>query len=1514
MCKDKTCQDSFHSYGAVRKLIRNVEVPTQHQHGVGGADLAAAVRAVGSLVGGPNPGPAQQAAAEDLFLSGTVNRLRNELLARKQFDDVVAAIGEFLSSLASSPLLHARLRDAGFLPLLPAWLNPSRRGASPRTQGAASQPQTGAGGGSRGGSGSVVAVVDSAGAGGDVSPRSCAVAAFLEVVLFLSMSDAVAPCLRTEPYFDALCQLAAGAGTGGGGGSAAALQRCALLALCNVFGSEAAADRGEVLEEVFRGAALPALLASLLAGCLGPGESGAAARHAASMSVAAPRRSGSGVNGSRGLGHATTMPRGGAIASGAASGDEGALGAGALASLSAPGLGAAAAAAMAAAAAEGASAAAGGAVPVEWVLHAVKCAAANPRVAKALCATGSASFALPRLLDVVVASHTACTHAGTLSRGAWVARAAPAAAALLRLASTGAGELVPVLRSAGAVPALKLLATTEGEAGGGTPDPRVSEPAKATLLYMSLAGAAGGGGGGGHALTLSLAGRLAVAAFQAVHGARHGGAAAVAAEPSLDGRFQVFVSHAHGDAAGHPFALYTLYPLLVLQGLPTFVDPVGRALSGDWVHMIVSCRNLVLVLSEGLLASSEHVKEAEAALAAGVNLLPVLPEGCRWPDAHGNRVYASPPPAVLDTLPERLRQLLADPKSASPVLPYTAARHADFATHLMARMRLPPPRPPTPQTVVPASAAPLAPQAPVAAAAAGGGGGGGGGHGGSEAANGDGLHTIQLGGNGTSERAPGERSGVGFALTPEELGPGTGAPAAEASQPDLAGSAGWGGRQSEDVPHRPSYASDLDGPSSALPWPWSRLLDPNGVDEPGGGPGGGPQRYPRQSLGVSVSGVNAAGDGVAGAGGSVSASCARVSSSNMVVGPPPGTASHASRRHTARLRSSLNRHAALQHQAAAQQMIVQQQWLQEYHQQAAWAQAAYTHAHPVHAWGLGAGPGAAGGAAAGGSGILLHGGPSGSLTMASGPLRAPRHSPTSMGVPEDGVYEGGLEHGGGGGGSTSLMTAALGSAGAVPMGVSVMSYGGGGIGGGARPSTASGGGPSFSLGMAPAASVTGGLPPGLEMVAATNPMMLNQLLALQMEMVRYELRQAVQASHETICHKIDRLRSDFTEQVVQLRFELGGKIETLQDAVMKATKAANAAASAASAAVSALNSEAVAPPVVPTAAAAAANGGGALGGSGPDGSAMTSSQSVAGAPAAASTQHQALAAALTASLQDAVNKAVAQLQASVLAAGGGGANLAQRPGGHKSSAAAMLAAAAQQQQAEAAAAAAAAHGGGRPTVIVGQLPHLPQGAELSPVVRAGAAAWSAEGSGGSSASGGATAVSAAATHAVKSRTGQQVGAVTSPPAQYPQHQQQQAVVLQPQPPQGAGGGGGGRVTSGRSGANQAYGGGGGGGRPNALAMFDSAVVEDDAEGAVTPSAMIAAANSPTTAQAAILMAQSRGRQAAAAGVRGGGGSGRSPGANTLPPLVERTEMQPVRKAQQQALLQQHHGGGGAHHG
>jgi hypothetical protein len=39
-------------------------------------------------------------------------------------------------------------------------------------------------------------------------------------------------------------------------------------------------------------------------------------------------------------------------------------------------------------------------------------------------------------------------------------------------------------------------------------------------------------------------------------------------------RFQVFVSHHRADA--HQFAMFTLYPMVVLQGVPAFVDPQHR--------------------------------------------------------------------------------------------------------------------------------------------------------------------------------------------------------------------------------------------------------------------------------------------------------------------------------------------------------------------------------------------------------------------------------------------------------------------------------------------------------------------------------------------------------------------------------------------------------------------------------------------------------------------------------------------------------------------------------------------------------------------------------------------------------------------------------------------------------------------------------------------------------------------------------------------------------------------------
>ncbi len=438
-------------------------------------------------------------------------------------------------------------------------------------------------------------------------------------------------------------------------------------------------------------------------------------------------------------------------------------------------------------------------------------------------------------------------------------------------------------------------------------------------------------------------------------------------------------------------------------------------------------------------------------------------------------------------------------------------------------------------------------------------------------------------------------------------------------------------------------------------------------------------------------------------------------------------------------------------------------------------------------------------------------------------------------------------------------------------------------------------------------------------------------------------------SHADIVHKIDRLRSDVTEQVVQLRFDLAGKIETVQDMVTALKKTVVSASAAASTAVSgslAPAADAVASSATGAiaAAAAGANSGGANGvakapatGATPAGS--TGSAGLPGPAAMLDAQDpqallaQALSTKLAATLQDAVNKAVGQLQASVLAS-------LQNP--------------------------ANAHGLGLPAA--GIAPHPPThpnpngatrqgsaavlspipGIELSPVVRAGAAAWSTEGTGAAAAvgrDGGAR--SARVTHPVPGPVsgGQAAGSPGSARGSNP-------------------------GTAGRT-----------GGRPGPLALFDAAVAEEEAGGAgegtvLSPSALLANVTSPATAQAALLLAQ-RGRQsmpliashaagagsntaavvnvaAAMAAAAAAGGAGGSPGAlraglagavggagqvagvvsptsgkprsatGTLPKLtgallspaggggggipagrmVERTEANPVRKVQQVALLQQ----------
>ncbi|GIL95002.1 hypothetical protein Vretimale_1115 [Volvox reticuliferus] len=690
MCRlDHACQDSFINHGVIRKLIKNADTSQECE-----VDAPAAIRALARLAGGQAAGPAQIAAVEDVFLSGLIPRMRGELATRchKLDEPLVQAIGDFLAAVAACPAHHIMLRDASLLPLLPTLLESAAVAA-------VTAAATGSGSGSGSGSG----------------------AAFLDVVYNLSTCDAVAPSMRTESYFEALVGMLSAVP------AMSPSRRTTLLALCNVFGADADNVRAE---EVLRVNGAPPLLTALLVAALGPADVGAAAR--ATGAAPAPavgaagggggglqRRSG-GLNGNRdGAAAATTAGRlmrvsdGGRLTSARASnnGGGGATALDATVAMTIPGherqnetttvawqvrtmpaesLSAAAAAGSRKGAGTGyaltsitapgfgggggsggggggrtpqpstdrnAASAAGPPIPLEAVLHSLKCMAANPMLARKLAKPGSPAYVLPSLLDAVVSSlqHHAT---GDITRDVWAARAAAGAQTLLRLASCA--ELVPALRAAGAAAVLRLLALEAD-------DPRVGEAACGALLYMGDTGLVG------------YTSRLAVAAFRALY---RNGAAAGGSEPELGNRFQVFVSHHRADA--QHFAMFTLHPMLVLQGVPAFIDSQHRTASSDWAHMIACCKNMVVVMSEMLLASPEHVREVEAALTVGLNVVVVVPEGARWTDSHGNKSFDSPPPAVLLALPASVRGLFAD-----NTLPYSADGHEEFMQRLMARLQLP---------------------------------------------------------------------------------------------------------------------------------------------------------------------------------------------------------------------------------------------------------------------------------------------------------------------------------------------------------------------------------------------------------------------------------------------------------------------------------------------------------------------------------------------------------------------------------------------------------------------------------------------------------------------------------------------------------------------------------------------------------------------------------------------------------------------------------------------------------
>lgn len=263
------------------------------------------------------------------------------------------------------------------------------------------------------------------------------------------------------------------------------------------------------------------------------------------------------------------------------------------------------------------------------------------------------------------------------------------------------------------------------------------------------------------------------------------------------------------------------------------------------------------------------------------------------------------------------------------------------------------------------------------------------------------------------------------------------------------------------LPRRSSTGTshDAGGLPLALPWPWSRLLDtPNPQEQPPPGPG-------RRA---SASG---------GARESVSGSAAYVSSSSISLSPGGGAGqvvSQASaRRQTARQRSSLHRRQQLQQQQQQQQWALQQQWLHELQEQQLYHGLRQQHpgAHHRHSSSHLTNP-------------TQHQ-PLGSYRSAS----MHRHSHTGQG--------------GGAPGVPNTPPIAGSNAGA---------------GGLWAPGTAS----------PPPASVSGGAPPlvglsphlerasisgtsmGGDVAGLPLPGVMCQLLGLQMEMVRYELRQAVQ--------------------------------------------------------------------------------------------------------------------------------------------------------------------------------------------------------------------------------------------------------------------------------------------------------------------------------------------------------------------------------------------------------------------
>ena len=147
-------------------------------------------------------------------------------------------------------------------------------------------------------------------------------------------------------------------------------------------------------------------------------------------------------------------------------------------------------------------------------------------------------------------------------------------------------------------------------------------------------------------------------------------------------RFQVFLSHKCSDAKDFARGLYNM---LMLRGFTAFLDFEFREELSNLEAVVQACDNFIFILTDNVFESEWCLRELEAAVQGGVNIVLVRKDGARWADVNNQFTCDHPPPFLLNRLDERVR---------NAVLSIKAVLHSDeyydtFCTTLIERLVTP---------------------------------------------------------------------------------------------------------------------------------------------------------------------------------------------------------------------------------------------------------------------------------------------------------------------------------------------------------------------------------------------------------------------------------------------------------------------------------------------------------------------------------------------------------------------------------------------------------------------------------------------------------------------------------------------------------------------------------------------------------------------------------------------------------------------------------------------------------